>query len=484
MRGHAQTLHFLHLEVDVGVDHAVAEHAAAGQELAVLVEGFQRFFQRGAHGRDQLVFFRRQVVQVLGRGFARVDLVLDAVQACHQQRSEAQVDVGQRVREAGLDAAAFRVRHVRDADRGRTVAGRVGQLDRGFIARHQALVRVGARVGDRVQGACVLDDAADVEQRGFRQACIAVAGEQVLAVFPDRLVHVHARAVVAVHWLRHEGRGLAVAVGHVPDHVLQVLGPVGALDQGREFGAEFILAGAGHFVVVHFDRDAHRFEDQRHFRTHVLEAVDRRDREVAALDGRTVAAVAAFDFLVGRPGCFLRVDLDEAARHVDLPADRVEDEEFRFRAEVGGVAQAGRLQVGFGALGDRARVAVVALAVRRFDHVALHEQRGLFHERVEVGGVRVRQQQHVGGFDALPAGDRRTVEGVARFELVFVEVRHGDGHVLLLAAGVREAQVNELHFVVFDELNYVCNRLCHSYLLIEKGVSHRKVLAERQLALV
>ncbi|WP_379678276.1 hypothetical protein [Massilia consociata] len=45
--------------------------------------------------------------------------------------------------------------------------------------------------------------------------------------------------------------------------------------------------------------------------------------------------------------------------------------------------------------------------------------------------------------------------------------------MLLLAAGIREAQVNELHFVVFDELNYVCSRLCHSYLLIEKGVSPR-----------
>jgi hypothetical protein len=55
--------------------------------------------------------------------------------------------------------------------------------------------------------------------------------------------------------------------------------------------------------------------------------------------------------------------------------------------------------------------------------------------------------------------------------------------VLLLAAGVSEAQVNEFHFVVFDELNYVCSRLCHSYLLIEKGVpSH--IFTERQLALL
>jgi hypothetical protein len=53
---------------------------------------------------------------------------------------------------------------------------------------------------------------------------------------------------------------------------------------------------------------------------------------------------------------------------------------------------------------------------------------------------------------------------VAGFELVFVKVRDGNGHVLLFAAGVREAQVNELDFVVFDELDYICSRLCHSYL--------------------
>jgi hypothetical protein len=53
----------------------------------------------------------------------------------------------------------------------------------------------------------VLDDAADVVQAGFRQAGILVAGEQRLAVLPDRLVHVHARAVVA-----KTGFGMKVAV--------------------------------------------------------------------------------------------------------------------------------------------------------------------------------------------------------------------------------------------------------------------------------
>jgi hypothetical protein len=60
---------------------------------------------------------------------------------------------------------------------------------------------------------------------------------------------------------------------------------------------------------------------------------------------------------------------------------------------------------------------------------------------------------------------------VAGFEFVFVEVRDGNGHVLFLAAGIGKAQINELDFVVLQHLNYICGGPCHSYLLIEKGVS-------------
>ena len=54
------------------------------------------------------------------------------------------------------------------------------------------------------------------------------------------------------------------------------------------------------------------------------------------------------------------MDLERASRtYRRTILDTVENEELGFRTEVGGVAQAGRLQVGFGALGDGARVAVV-----------------------------------------------------------------------------------------------------------------------------
>jgi hypothetical protein len=65
----------------------------------------------------------------------------------------------------------------------------------------------------------------------------------LLPPLPDRLVHVHAGAVVADQRLRHEGRGLAVGVGHVVDAVLEIWFFVGLADQRVELDADLALAG-------------------------------------------------------------------------------------------------------------------------------------------------------------------------------------------------------------------------------------------------
>src|SRR5574343_246795 len=420
---HANLVHFFHLQGQVGIDPVVGEDTTLGQEVTILVQGSQGLFQGSADGRNLCIFFRRQIVQVLGSRIARVDLVLNTVQAGHQQGREAQVRIGDRIREAGFDTASLGRGNERDTDGSGTVLGGVGQLDRGFVVRNQTLVGVGTGVGDRVQGLGVLDDAADVEQGGFGQAGVAVTGEQVLAVLPDGLVNVHAGTVVANDGLRHEGGGFAVLVGNVVHHVLQHLGLVGTLDQGVEDGTDFALASVGHFVVGHFDRAADGFQGQDHGGADVVQAVDRRNREVAALDGRTVAGGTANGvvLLTGAPGGFGGIDLQRAAGHVDRPFDAVENEEFGFRAEVGGIANTGGLQVGFGALGDGARIAVVAATVGGVNHVAGQDHGGLVEERVDVGGVGIRHQDHVGSLDTLPAGNGRAVESVTVFELVFVK---------------------------------------------------------------
>lgn len=201
---------------------------------------------------------------------------------------------------------------------------------------------------------------------------------------------------------------------------------------------------------------------QAHFRTHVLERVDRRDRKVAALRARTVARVAAFEFLACRPRRFFGIDLHEAARHVRVPLNRVENEEFRLRTEVSRIAEARALQVRFAALRERTRIALVALAVGRLDHVAGQHQRRFFIERVDERGVRIRHEQHVRRFDALPARDRRAVERMAVLELVFVKRRNRHRHVLFLAARIREAEIDKLDVLVLHELHDVGDGFTHN----------------------
>src|SRR5690606_10613549 len=273
VRGRAELGDFLHLQRDVAVDEVVAHDAAGLEELAVRVERFEGLVQAGADLRDVLLFLRRQVVQVLVARRARVDLVTDAVQAGHHQRGEGQVAGLQRIGEADLDAAGLRVGHPRDAAGGRAVAGRVGQHHRRLEARHQALVAVGACVGESVDRAGVLEDAADVPQRQLRQAAVAVAGVQVLAVLAQRLVHVHAAAVVADDRLRHEGDGLAVAVGDVLDDVLHGQQLVGLAHERVELGADLALAGGGHLVVVDLDLDAGLFQGLAHLGAQVVQGV-------------------------------------------------------------------------------------------------------------------------------------------------------------------------------------------------------------------
>jgi hypothetical protein len=200
------------LVVDPGLDEVLGEHAALEQVVVVGLERVEHLGQRARHLRDVGGLVRRQLVEVLVDRRRRLDLVLDAVEAGHQHRREREVRVARRVRAAELDALGLRVRAGdRDADAGGAVARRVDQVDRRLVARHQAVVGVDRRVGEREQRRRVLEQAADVPARHVGQAAVAeLVVEQRLAVLPQRLVAVHARAVVAEERLGHEGDGLAV----------------------------------------------------------------------------------------------------------------------------------------------------------------------------------------------------------------------------------------------------------------------------------
>ena len=233
---------------------------------------------------------------------------------------------------------------------------------------------------------------------------------------------------------------------------------VGDVDHRGEFDAELVLSG-GHLVVVLLDGDAHLRHHRDHLGADVLAAVDRRNGEVAALGARAVTEVAHLVLGARIRGQLGEVHAETGVVRIGGEAHVIENEELGLRAHKDCVAHAGRLHVGLGLLGDAARVALVELAGGRLQDVAEQRNGRLGEERIEVGRGGVRHQQHVGGLDALPAGDRGAVEGVTFLERVFADRARMRGHVLHLALGVGEAEIDELDVLVLDHFQDIASAL-------------------------
>ena len=144
----------------------------------------------------------------------------------------------------------------------------------------------------------MLDDAADVIEREFRQTRVAIAREQVFATLPNRHMHMHARTVIADDGFGHEGCGLTITVRDVMHHILETLVPVGALDECFKLGANFALASVRNFVVMHFHFHADILKCYAHCRADILQLIHWRHRKVATFDGRPMTEITAFKFRI------------------------------------------------------------------------------------------------------------------------------------------------------------------------------------------
>ena len=105
--------------------------------------------------------------------------------------------------------------------------------------------------------------------------------------------------------------------------------------------------------------------------------------------------VAALVFLGRIPVGFLGIHLVENVAHLVAPFDVVEHEEFVFRAKISGIRNPGRLQVGFSALGQRARVAFVSFAGCGFQYIAGDIDGGFVGKRVEYRSGGIQCHDHV-----------------------------------------------------------------------------------------
>ena len=157
----------------------------------------------------------------------------------------------------------------------------------------------------------------------------------------------------------------------------------------------------------------------------------------------------------GVPDAFFRVDLEVRGVRVLVEHGAVEDKELRLGTNEARVGDAGALQERFGATGDATGVAVVPGAGDRVYDVAHHADRGGLDEGVDLRRLRVRDQQHVGVVDGLPAADGAAVEAVAVLEEVVGELVHGHRQVVPLAGEVGELEIYELRVGLAGHLHYV-----------------------------
>ena len=87
----------------------------------------------------------------------------------------------------------------------------------------------------------MLDDAANIPEAFLAEISIFVASEQRLAALPDRLVNMHARAIVAINRLRHEGCRFAIALRDIVDRIFVDLHLVAHRHERVELHAKLML---------------------------------------------------------------------------------------------------------------------------------------------------------------------------------------------------------------------------------------------------
>ena len=362
-------------------------------------------------------------------------LLMHAVQAGHHHGGESEIRIRGRIRRAELHALGLGTRrvHRNPASRG-TVAPRIRQVHRSFVARHQPLVAIGGGCDDRRERAGVLQQTADIVQRHRAQAGISIAGEQRLAALPDALVCMHAAAVIRKQRLGHEGHRLAGQLRHVADNIFVQHHVVGGFHQRVEALIDFALSAGGHFVMVALDIQAAPDHGLHHGAAQVLVMIGGRHREITFLVARAISQVVAFAARV--PAAFLGVDEVEAGVLILIEAHVVEDEELRFRAEVRSVADARVLQVQLRFARDPARVAIVVLPRDGIEHVAHHHERRDFIERIDECRGWIRNQQHVAFIDGRPATDAGAVHSVAILERILAQFRDGIRDVMLQTGNI------------------------------------------------
>src|SRR5205085_2859778 len=193
-----------------------------------------------------------------------------AVEAGEQHRREREICIARRIRRTKLKPLQLRIRREhRNTNRRRAVASGVREIHRRFETRHESFVTVRRRRSKSHHRRRMLQQAADVITCEIRKPGVTVAAEEWLLTFPQRLVTVHSRTVIAVQWLRHERRGFSELVCSIANYVFKDLKIISRSQKCGIAKIDLTLTGSRNFVVMTFDSHATLRQSQRNLRAQI-----------------------------------------------------------------------------------------------------------------------------------------------------------------------------------------------------------------------
>ncbi len=336
-----------------------------------------------------------------------MNLVLDAIDHRHHQRREGQIRIRTWIRATEFNPLRLGTGAVhRNPTCRRTIALRVRQIHRRFIAGHQPLVTVGRRIGERQQGRRVCQNPANRVDGFVAQPRITATGKQRLATLPQGNVCVHSRAVVAIERFGHERDRLAMFGRHVFDDVLVQAHAVGDGHQIVKTQVDFRLAGGGDFVMLRLDIESTVDHRHHHLVAQIHQLIGGGDGKVAFLMPQLVAQIRAPALRTivraAVPLGFVAVNEKVTMLRCLIEANIIEHKELRLGSNVARVGHAGASEIIDRFAGDITGIAGVILASNRILDIADHAERCDLGEWIDERRFGLRHEQHVAFIDRLP----------------------------------------------------------------------------------
>ncbi len=145
-----------------------------------------------------------------------------------------------------------------------------------------------------------------------------------------------------------------------------------------------------------------------------------------------------------------------------IETDVIEDEKLGLGPEERRVGYTGVVQVHLGLLRNPARIPLIMLTRDRIDDAARHDQRTSLRKRIDVGGIRIRNEQHIALVNRCPAANTRSVDAEPIFEGILLELGNGIRNVLRNTRQVRESQIELASFFLLGKLQHFFGTHQHS----------------------